>query len=404
LRTSSSPALANSKRDLATIVAILAVAGVLAAEVARLTVATAFAETRPALAESLAPRLPELLVTKAMAQVGEAAAQGQNPPQSAMELLGRLARVAPLEAEPMLVQAAIAQKAGDLERAEQLLLEARRRQPRAAAARYLLAHLWLGQGRIEDSLGEVAVLSRLMPESSEQLGPALSEYAKTPGASPKLKEMLATNPKLMPPLLNALATDPDNLPLILELESAVTTTQQEAPQWQARVLDALVGRGDYERAYALWQRLSGYGGRRQLLFNGGFSPLAAPPPFNWKLQSGRAGISELGDGRMRVLYYGRANAILASQLLLLPPGRYRFSFGLSGAPQPASLVWMLSCLRGKGSLMRLDLSPSAPRQADFIVPPAGCEAQMLALKGQVQDMPKQSDVLIGPAAIQRTAG
>lgn len=401
MRTQPAPALENSNRGRATIVATLAVASLLAAEVARLTVATAFAETRPALAEALAPRLPELLVTQAMAQVGEAAAKGQNPPESAMELLGRLARMAPLQPEPLLVQAAIDQRSGDLAEAEQLLLEARRREPRSAAARYLLAHLWLDQGRIEEGLGEVAVLSRLMPESSEQLGPALSEYAKTPGAAPKLRQILASNPQLMPPLLNALATDPDNLPLILELESAVTITEQKAPEWQARVLDGLVRRADYERAYALWRRLAGYGGPRQLLFNGGFSPLAAPPPFNWKFQSGKAGISEPGDGRMRVLYYGRANTILASQLLLLPPGRYRFSFGLAGTPQPRSLVWALSCLREKRLLMRLDLSPSAPRQADFVVPPAGCEAQMLALRGQVQDLPKQSDVLIGPAAIRR---
>lgn len=404
LRTKSSSALKHSNRDRATTLATLAVASVLAAEIARLTVATAFAETRPALAESLAPRLPELLVTKAMAEVGEAAAQGQNPPETAMKLLGRLARVAPLQAEPLLVQAAIAQKSGDLATAEQLLLEARRRKPRSAAARYLLAQMWLSQGRIEESLGEVAVLSRLMPESSAQLAPALSEYAETPGAAPRLRQMLATNPQLKAPLLNALATDPDNLPLILELDSAVTTTENKAPQWQAMVLEGLVRRGDYERAYALWRRLAGYGGPRQLLFNGGFSPLAAPPPFNWKFQSGKAGISEPGDGRMRVLYYGRANAMLASQLLLLPPGRYRFAFGLSGTPQPGSLVWNLSCLGRRQPLMRLDLSSSAPRQADFTVPPGGCEAQMLSLRGRVQDMPKQTDVLIGPAAIRRAGG
>lgn len=144
---------------------IIVVAVLLGAEVARLTLAVAFAETRPQLAARLGPSVPDVLVSQAMAQVGEAAAQGQAPPQSAIQRLRQLTRVAPLRADPFLVEGAIAQRDGDIVRAEQLLLEARRRDPRSAAARYLLADLWLRQGRIADGIVEMAILSRSCHEA-----------------------------------------------------------------------------------------------------------------------------------------------------------------------------------------------------------------------------------------------
>jgi type II secretory pathway component HofQ len=136
---SNIPARAIIRPSRGVIIATLVVAALLAAEVSRLTVATAFAESRPELARRLAPQLPEVLVYDAMAQVGQSAAQGQPPPQSTMETLRLLSRVAPLRSEPLLVQAAIAHRGGDPSLAERLLLEARRRNPRSAAARYLLA-------------------------------------------------------------------------------------------------------------------------------------------------------------------------------------------------------------------------------------------------------------------------
>ena len=103
------------------------------------------------------------------------AAQGRLPPESARGRLRHLATSAPLAPEPLLVHGAIALKEGQTQRAERLLVEARRLSPWSAAARFLLADVWLNQGRIEDGLGEMAALSLLIPGSSVQLAPALAQ-------------------------------------------------------------------------------------------------------------------------------------------------------------------------------------------------------------------------------------
>ncbi|MGI8706150.1 MAG: hypothetical protein ACR2JJ_10225, partial [Sphingomicrobium sp.] len=281
-------------------------------------------------------------------------------------------------------------------------LEARRRDPRSAAARYLLADLWLRQGRIADGLVEMAILSRLLPGGSVELVPALSEYVRTAGASEQLRQILSTNPRLKRPLLNALAADPDNLQLILELAGTDRgSVSGRPPPWQAKLLDSLIRDGAYGRAYALWQRFARFAGPRPLVFNPEFRRVAAPPPFNWSFTSSGAGFAEPENGTMRVLYYGRANATLASQLLLLPSAAYRLSVPISGAPAPRSLAWSVSCMPSGQTLVALELAPSATARGTFKVPAADCPAQALELKGLAQDMAQESDVRVGPIALER---
>lgn len=381
---------------------IVVVAVLLGAEVARLTLAKEFAETRPRLAAGLAPYVPEVLVSQSMAQVGEAAGWGKAPPETAMRRLHHLIRVAPLSVEPFLVGGAIAHRGGNINRAEALLLEARRRDPRSTAARYLLADLWLRQGRISYGLVEMANLSRLLPGSSVQLAPALSEYARMPGASEQLRPVLFANPSLREPLLNALAADPDNLQLILELERSIAqSSNARSPEWQSRLLKTLIREGAYQRAYALWQRIAGFSGPRPLLFNPYFRHVAAPPPFNWNLNSSSAGVVEPADGQMRVLFYGRKDAILASQLLLLPHGSYHLSLPFSGSAAPRSLTWTLQCVPASKRLIALELGSSATAQASFEVPTADCPAQTLELRARALDAPQESDLRVGPLKLER---
>ncbi len=380
--------------------AAIFVALLLAAEVARLTAAAQLSETRPGLAERLAPNSPDVLLSTAMAEVGEAAGQSQLPAAATMERLRQLARSAPLHEQPLLVEAAIAQRSGDFARAETLLVEARRRAPRSAAARFLLAEIWLGQGRAVEGLGELAILTRVMRGGADSLAPALVQFARSPGGAKQLKGILRSHPHLARPLLSTLAADPANASLIFDLAGVSATQRGEpAPRWQGKLLDAMIAQGDYQNAYTLWRRLAGLPSEvKPLLFNGDLREIPAPPPFNWKFASGGAGFAEPGNGAMRVLHYGRQDVVLASQLLLLPPGRYRFQAGLAGNPAPASLSWRLKCASGT-TLLQLDVAKATGAQ--FQVPQGNCPAQMLELGGLDQDMPRETDVRIGPVAIER---
>jgi len=382
--------------------ATLAIALVLAAEVVRLTAADELAEKRPETARMLAPEFPPVLLSTVMAGVGDAAAKGRLPDARTMAQLRRLSSLSPLNPQPFLVEAAIAQKQGDLDRAEKLLVAARQLSPRAPAARYLLADIVLRDGRVAEGLQELAALARLIRGSAIELVPALAQYAKMPGAARELGNVLKSNPGLRQPLLGALAADPDNEALILELAGAeARKADGKPPLWQARLLGAMIAEKSYERAYSLWRRLSGIGpGPRPLLFNGEFRAVPAPPPFNWAFASSGAGFAEPGNGSLRVVHYGRENAALAAQLLLLPPGRYRFAAPVSGTPAPAALAWVVTCAGARDSLAQQDVSTRAPLAFEV---PANCPAQVLELRGWLQDMPKESDVRFGPARIERAA-
>ena len=70
------------------------------------------------------------------------------------------------------------------------------------------------------------------------------------------------------------------------------------------------------------------------IFNGEFRKIPSLPPFGWELVDSAAGFAEVGDGSLQILYYGREDSELASQLLLLPPGRYRFRAPIKGRLAP----------------------------------------------------------------------
>jgi hypothetical protein len=341
-----------------------------------------------------------------MAEVGQAAAKGAEPGQATMDRLRRLAAVDPLRPEPFLVEAALAEQQGNYNRASQLLIQARLRDPRSVAARYLLADVSLRQGSILAGLREMAILTRLLPAASVQLVPALSQFAHTPGARDKLAGILAENPQLKRPLLIALSADPGNADLVVSLAGpSMRSADGSAREWQSRLLGGFIDKGDYDGAYNLWRQFAGLGeGPRPLLFNGDFRQIAAPPPFNWDFLSSSAGVAEADNGHLRVLYYGRQDALLASQLLLLPPGTYRFDAPQTGQLASGALEWIVRCVSARSDLMDWQIGGSSTPVTTFTVPSSGCNAQLLMLRGSQQDMPQDTDVQIGPARIERIGG
>lgn len=378
------------------------VALLLGVEVVRLTLSAAYVESRPALASSMAPHSPTTLASAAMMEVGQAAAAGGDPSRQTLGRLQDLAFLAPLRPEPFLVQAALAERASDYSKATELLNEAQWRDPRSPAARYLIADVSLREEKVLEGLREMAVLSRLLPGTSVQLVPALSEYAHTPGAEKNLAAILAENRQLRNPLFEALAADPDNANLILALAgNSLDPRVPDTRRWQSRLLDGLVARGDFDGAYALWRKFGRLpDGPRSLIFNGDFRDAAPPPPFNWEFADLKASVAEPENGRLRILYYGRENAVLATQLVLLPAGTYRLEAPVSGQVAPQSLLWTVKCLGG-APLLTSWLGTSAGTGDTFTVPASGCAAQKLELTGLAQDAPQNSDVHIGPVAIER---
>ncbi len=333
-----------------------------------------------------------------MAEVGRAAAAGTNPGPDTYAKLELVSARAPLQPEPFLLKAAIASRNGELDRAAELLQAARWRSPRSVAARYLLADVRIRQGNVASGLAEMAVLAQIVPGSSVQLVPALSSYAQQPGALKNLSEIIRINPRLKRPLLIALAADTSNADMILALSKSGPQNDSGSKAWQERLLKGFIDKGDYGRAYSIWRQFSDVPeSGSPLLFNGEFRPLAAPPPFNWSFTSTSAGFAEPADGTLRVLYFGRTDAALAGQLLLLSPGRYALKTAVRGQIPEGVLEWTLACQPRGDVILRGDLGANAQT---FAVPQANCPAQRLVLHGRAQDVPSDVDVRLGPVVIE----
>lgn len=331
-----------------------------------------------------------------MAGVGQAAARGEDPGRETLAALQALAAADPLASEPFLIQGAMALRSGDLRRAERLLSEARQRTPRAPAARYLLADLYLRTGRPLPALVEMSVLNRLLPQASLQLPPALAAYAKTPGAAGQLGAIVRAYPELKPALLDQLSADAANAELVLSLAGK----DPDGP-WRGKLVQALLDAGNHAKARRVWEQLSGAKVPAAGLFNPGFEASEAPPPFNWQLANDGGGVADGGSRALDVLYYGRSDMVLAAQTLLLPPGTYRLGMRVRGdVGEPGSVRWIVRCLGGGEPLLELPL----PAEAGAFQVPADCKVQRLELVAVGQEFPKQAQFSVGGLQLTRVGG
>lgn len=375
-------------------------------QVVRTAVVGASAERRAGFAAALWPEHPEVQRSIVMAEVGAAAALRHEPSPATLLRLERMANAAPLAVEPYLVQAAIALKTGHNRHAEELLVAARNRDPRSIAAHFLLADLYLRTGRLELGIAELALFSRFVPGAVEKLAPLLAQYSRMADALPQFKRMIAIYPGLEAPLLNQLATDTRNVDLILALATPRGSADEPAG-WEQVLLAKLVEEGNYQRAYSVWVRLSRVSATaRSHLFNPRFARSSAPPPFNWSLASGSDGVAEAQGEGLRVLYFGRSDQVLASQLTLLPPGTYRLGVDVMSQTDVRNVSWTVTCLPSMRQALELPLGQGRDtRSVSRLFRVAGdCAAQRFELKGFARDFAKTADFRIAGLRLARIGG
>lgn len=327
---------------------------------------------------------PDALVDRAMREIGASAARGGTVPVSAHQAILRATRLAPLAPEPFLVEGTIAQIEGNGRHAETLFLAARLRDPRAPAARYFLADRYLHTNRIAAGLDEMAALARLSEKASQPLAPALAAYARTAGAIPQLRQFFRGAPANRDLTLDILAQDPANARLVLALAPPLPLRQSPPPNWQVTLVRALVTAGNYAAADDIWRRINAIRDRG-LLYDPQFRDRLAAPPFNWQLTSGSAGVAEAsGSGGLDVIYYGREETALATQLVRLAAGQYRLAMRVEAPVSASGLAWTVSCAAGSNQqLLRLPLEGArkGALAGNFTVPAGNCAVQWIELRG-----------------------
>ena len=383
---------------------VVVVGALLAVQVVRTAVVTNDS-TRATIAPRLWPSHPAVIIDQTMTEIGTRAARGQSLTPAMLRQVDQIAREAPLAPEPFLIKGALAQVEQRQGLAEQLFTAARARDPRSVAARYFLADRYLRSGRTPQALDEIAALSRLFPQGQASFGPALANFAKTPGAVPQLRSFFHASPELEPLVLTTLADDANNANLILALwKGRGSGADVETAAWQSKLVNKLVDQRQYENAYSTWRRVAGVTDSRAKVFNPSFIKSIVPPPFNWSY-AGVGGLVEPAAGdRLHVIYFGREDTVLAEQLLLLAPGRYQLSMDISNPPgEGGEIAWSLTCNPGTDAIFRLPIKQKGAVAGSFMVP-QGCGAQRLQLTGSPGDFAQSQDFSIGKFSLTKAAG
>lgn len=381
-------------------IVVLLVAVLLALQVVRTA-----AVQRPLPRSTIGARMwamhPAVITDRTMAEIGASARRGEGLSPATVRQVEEIAERSPLAAEPFLINGAVAQARGDEVRAERLFEEARSRDPRSEAARYFLADRYLRSGRTAAALSEMAVFAKLVPTALVQFAPALAQFAHTPGVVPQMRHFFQSSPEFEPLVLSHLAADVRNADLILALASSGGRQQP----WQAQIVGALVEQGQFERAHAVWKKIAGIKGSAAGIFNPQFENIDAPPPFNWTFATSGGVAEPDANGRLQVIYYGREDAGLARQLLLLGPGQYRLGMEVNGQPGDGSAVaWSTTCLPGKQVIFNLPLKHGQRAIAGAFVVPQRCPAQLLELIGSIGEFPQSIDFTIGKLQLIKAAG
>jgi hypothetical protein len=351
-----------------------------------------FAEVRPKLALDAWPRHPRAELWSALTEIAAAARAGRPVDARVLQSVDEAARKDPLAPEPFLVHGVEERLDGNDSLAAQSYQAAELRDGRSVPARYFLADHYLRKGDEPDGLREGAMLARMIPNGVAALAPFVATYAKDSANWPQLKATFRTNPQLASATLAALAKDPSNSDLVLQL--AASQPHGAAQPWMDVLISSMVNEGEYTKAHEIWSRIAQVRGPTgEPLYDPTFRDSTAPGPFNWTLTSSALGLAErTPGGRLHVTYYAQDDGVLASQLLVLEPGRYRLAMRVSGDLRNVGLLsWRLTCAGSRQQLLKLRLA--ATTQGSFEVP-SGCAAQRLELTGSAPDLAQAVDLTI----------
>jgi hypothetical protein len=299
----------------------------------------------------------------------------------------RALRAAPLDTQALRVLALEAENQADDARPVRLMTLAGRRSQRDTLTQlWLYAHAMLGHDPVAASLDADALL-RGEPELAGLLFPSIEATLDQPAARSAYVARLAGRPDWRRPFLADLAAGADAGAARAVYAQLAATRAPPTDDELGYLLARLIADGDYRGARALWRRPG------PALYDGDFTGLGGPPPFNWRLTDNQGAIGDLartpeGATALHVQSPAVSTVTLAEQLLVLPPGTYRVSGEVlvEAGPPTGAFSWGVTCLP-RGDRLGADVAGTAdaatwrPFSITLNVPAQGCEAQWLRLSG-----------------------
>lgn len=255
------------------------------------------------------------------------------------------------------------------------------REPRSSAAHFLLADLYVREGRVGEALGHVAVLGRrLRGGGAEPFAAALATYLRDPSKVAQVRDVLNQDASLRSSVLTKMAQGGAAAPSLRMLSQPGDAGEE----WFRFAFERQLGVGNVGEARALLAAAQVSGGGTDLT---DWSRGANAGPLAWRLPASPDGVAEPGtDGSLTLTYYGRSDVALAERLSLLSPGPYRFAAQFAGDPPAGSFEWRVTCLQGKRTLAAWPVSARA--SAQLLQVPADCPSQRIALWGRMGEFPR----------------
>ena len=326
-------------------------------------------------------------------------------------------RFSPLSGRPSSILAAAASVDGNHRVASMLLVNARDRDPRNAIVRLQLVGEYFLANKLDRAIAEADAAMRLQPSYISELAPLLPPMASTPLAATALRVAVSRQPLWSRALLKNRTlydTSPALLFAIVDASQPDDVPGQQKLR-QSAYLRRLVAKGNIDLAYLAFVNLlpRGTNPAQAMVYDGGFVGMPGPSPFNWDFMQGqidKAGIMESdGDAGLSVSFYSNRAITLASQIVQLPPGRYRLStVAVADENGTASLSrWVLRCtartkqrdLLATVELRELGTEPSH-LAVEFDLPDKTCPAQSLSLVSSGSALPEDIGFTVESVAIE----
>lgn len=283
--------------------------------------------------------------------------------------------------------------------------------PRNRLIHLALLVQYLTTNRFGPAAQQMSVLSRLIGRTQPFVATALAQMLLMPETEPAATRALRTDANLERLVLTTLAqgaTPPDRI-FALASPRALADAGKSV-SWGPVLVSRLVAASQFTKAHQVWQRIYRLpeAAVTAPIFNPQFRTMPTSPPFDWTLAASGLGAADPNNGGLAVDYYGRDSGNLASQTLVLSPGRYQLAFATEGGkPNAASrLFWTVTCVTGDKTVLvnvAVPTDPGTHRASGTFAVPATCAAQTLALRGEAGEFPSPIALTIKGLAI-RAAG
>lgn len=366
---------------------------------------------------SIAPNAPNVVFGRALIVLGERMNILAKAPNSLTGLrdldpatvaaVRDAAARAPLDARGFLILGYHQLATNEPNRAIQSLEAGQRLNPRDRLIHLLLLQQYLVSSRFAEAGQQFSVLSRLIGGAQPAIATVMAQMLVTPAMRDAARRTLRSDPGLERAVLIALAKGGSEPDVIFALASPTALNEMgDKDGWGQALVGRLVDTGRFQKARAVWRRVYKVPAAAAAapIFNPLFRPLPASAPFNWTLIASGLGAADPKRDGLSIDYYGRDNGDLASQLLVLAPGRYRLAFEAEGGKADAAsrLFWTVACARDGKTVLANVAVPTAPGAhrvaADFTAGPA-CSAQTLALRGEAGEFPSPNALTINRVVI-----